>query len=966
MTPEDIAHSWIGKFHYKKETPNQPGLRGPQIGALHALLAHQEEEGGRCIVVMPTGTGKTETMLAFMVANQCKRIMVVVPSDALRNQLYEKFTTLGKLKELGVVDNNTRLPNVKKVDKTFSDKEWGKVITENNVIVITMALATKIDKVIAGELHNQIDYLFVDEAHHSQAQTWNDFISGFDDHKIVMFTATPFRNDGKRLKGRFIFTYTLRQAKKDGYFSDIEFIPIYAYSQEEGDRDIAKTAIKRLRDDIAAGYDHILMARCNTKERALQIYKLYEKEKDLSPTLIYNGVGNESSKINEIKQGLHRIIVCVNMLGEGFDLPQLKIAALHDARQSLAITLQFIGRFTRTSGRDLGKASFIANIEDKDMIADLSQLYQEDADWNILLPRISDKAIGGENIAKHIKDEFVGDLIQHIDMGEITPASSTVIYEVECSITNFKNWSKGISSLNNYSTVYTACAQDTFVAVMNRQSQVEWSKARDFYNTTWGIIVIYYNAVTKRVFYNSSVGFDSDKIIKNIFGPTFKLIKGECIFRVLKSLKRLLFYNVGTKVPGGTNVSYRSFSGSSVEDGLGEMDQKILARNNFFGSGFKGGELTSIGCSVKGKIWSRLRINLEEFKNWCNWVNSYVSDNSIRIDDIFAEMMVRKEIHDFPSNVLPLSVDWHEEVYSRNCFFISSPDKIPLEYISLTVDPVVSESHNIILHLTFNDKAYNISYILDDNGSHYSCHQDLIISDGNNDMTVGDFFAKYPPIIIYADESELQGNWYIHPKTIEKIAINDDKVIGMDWGNVNLKNESMGRERKIDSIQYYFWKAIENKHIIVFNDDGSGEIADLIGIDEKEKEIHVHLYHLKYARSGKVNKQIENIYEVCGQAIKSAKWKHLQRNFNFFHRLLYRNELWAKDGYSRILNGNIKDLQKLERISKYSKKLKLDISIVQPGISKSKMTDEMKLVFGATEHYLFNSANASFTIYCSK
>ena len=92
-------------------------------------------------------------------------------------------------------------------------------------------------------------------------------------------------------------------------------------------------------------------------------------------------------------------------------------------------------------------------------------------------------------------------------------------------------------------------------------------------------------------------------------------------------------------------------------------------------------------------------------------------------------------------------------------------------------------------------------------------------------MTVGDFFAKYPPIIIYADESELQGNWYIHPKTIEKIAINDDKVIGMDWGNVNLKNESMGRERKIDSIQYYFWKAIENKHIIVFNDDGSGEIG---------------------------------------------------------------------------------------------------------------------------------------------
>ncbi|SUB93759.1 Uncharacterised protein [Porphyromonas macacae] len=50
------------------------------------------------------------------------------------------------------------------------------------------------------------------------------------------------------------------------------------------------------------------------------------------------------------------------MLGEGFDLPNLKIAAIHDERQSLPITLQFIGRFTRTSYSELGNASFITNI----------------------------------------------------------------------------------------------------------------------------------------------------------------------------------------------------------------------------------------------------------------------------------------------------------------------------------------------------------------------------------------------------------------------------------------------------------------------------------------------------------------------------------------------------------------------------------------------------------------------------
>jgi superfamily II DNA or RNA helicase len=36
---------------------------------------------------MPTGTGKTETMLALLVAARPSRLLVLVPSDALREQV---------------------------------------------------------------------------------------------------------------------------------------------------------------------------------------------------------------------------------------------------------------------------------------------------------------------------------------------------------------------------------------------------------------------------------------------------------------------------------------------------------------------------------------------------------------------------------------------------------------------------------------------------------------------------------------------------------------------------------------------------------------------------------------------------------------------------------------------------------------------------------------------------------------
>jgi len=52
--------------------------------------------------------------------------------------------------------------------------------------------------------------------------------------------------------------------------------------------------------------------------------------------------------IEALKEGKVRIIACVDMLGEGFDLPRLKIAGLHDRQASETVTLQFIGRFTRS------------------------------------------------------------------------------------------------------------------------------------------------------------------------------------------------------------------------------------------------------------------------------------------------------------------------------------------------------------------------------------------------------------------------------------------------------------------------------------------------------------------------------------------------------------------------------------------------------------------------------------------
>ena len=99
---QDVTASWKNQFFFIEETNSgaqkTPGLRHPQIGAVHATIGHWKMSSEHATVVMPTGTGKTETMVALMIHQRPKRILVVVPSDALRTQVSSKFITLGLLK----------------------------------------------------------------------------------------------------------------------------------------------------------------------------------------------------------------------------------------------------------------------------------------------------------------------------------------------------------------------------------------------------------------------------------------------------------------------------------------------------------------------------------------------------------------------------------------------------------------------------------------------------------------------------------------------------------------------------------------------------------------------------------------------------------------------------------------------------------------------------------------------------
>lgn len=982
LRPDEITDSWRGKFFYKKENIQESilGLRAPQLGAIYAFMSKAQIHHGRNIIVMPTGTGKTETMLSILIANQCSKVLITVPSDALRDQISNKFLTLGILPKFEIVASDCNYPIVGIVKEGMDYNSWYSLIEKSNVIITTMPLITNCESAIIDLLKERISHLFVDEAHHSEAKTWSEFIDSFDDEKVTLFTATPFRNDNRRLRGEFIYNFSLKEAQSQGYYKPIKFIPIREYDLVKADRRIAEVAVNQLRSDIEEGYDHVLMARCSTKQRAKEIMEIYQQYSDLNPVLVFSSMPNQKVILNNIKNKKHKIIVCVNMLGEGFDMPELKIAAIHDAKQSLPITLQFIGRFTRTSyDSNLGNASFITNIAYPPILEELEELYAKDADWNSLLPPLNDGTTEQEKDFNQFIQSFGNLELSKIPFQSINIPLSAIIYRTS-NTWNPKAWENILSpEIYNYRFGSSTADGDTLVVIGGSIENVDWGNVECVQNLLWNILVIHRYCTPN---YNHAYVFstlkEADEIVKAIFGDeNVNKISGNCVFRVFHDVRRFAIVNFGGRKARMGNVSFKSYYGKDVQEGISMTEQKQLTANNLFGNGYRNGERISVGCSVKGKIWSHTRGNLLEYTKWTRMIGMLVEDENIDPDSFIKNTLRVHSISELPQ-IMPIAIDWDPELYrdypEHGIYLTYNTIDYQLWYATIELT-----EYEIRNYITFNIiiDNFKFTYIIEyyEKNNHKTYHVNQISGDRlrmrygtriYNDIC--DYFNNNDavPVIYFADGSCLYANNLVCVNS-DIIPFSQENLIGIDWADTKIENESQHVEPyETDSVQYFFSKYIWDKFDLIYDDDGSGEIADLIGFKNENNAIHIHLFHLKYAHEGRVSNMISNFYEVCGQAQKCLKWNDRDKSRQLFNRLFARKiKKYQGRECSRILKGSEEELEQLSSQVNWKKDLIMHINIVQPGLSSSNPSQDILNLLGCVASYIKDVSNIDLHVYCN-
>ncbi len=646
-------------------------LRPAQKGAIYALLSHWSVSNEVSTIVLPTGTGKTETMLLASLADKAERTLVIVPTKELKTQIAQKFQGWGILRNLGVIPKTFPNPTTIVLNTILTEIASLEFLKSADVIISTPALVARAPIEVKQKLKEIISHVYFDEAHHVKASEWDEIKNLLSNSKIVQFTATPYRNDRKPIEGKIVYNYPLSKALQDKCFSKISLVTVDERHPKKKDKAIADAAMKRLQEDRDKGWkDHCMMVRAEKKYIAEKLYSNYKKwfPKERI-VLIHSRTKDRKQIVERIKNKEYDIVVCVDMLKEGFDFPEFKIAAVHGVHKSLSVLLQFIGRFTRPK-KGLGDASFVVNYAEEKMSIELENLFQEGSGWENVISEIADaKKEAAESLLKFLQgcEPFSGFDSPNIELNPklVYPALSCVAYK--CKDVDWELF-KNAFNLNKYalSQPYINPEENVFYFTTQKRDKVKWARTNALKDQTWDLIVMHHDPKTEMLYIGySEKRLDVDNLVEKITKRKPIPLNGDCVFRSFDSIKRLSIVHAGIFKPANQLHRYSRLSGADVTTELSRWQEgKRSKKSDFVGIGFRDGSPVSVGASVKGKLWSPARVgDLKEWKAWCLKIGQLITDNNIDPNQLLVDSAKKIQLEEFPIDIIVLATDWAEELY---------------------------------------------------------------------------------------------------------------------------------------------------------------------------------------------------------------------------------------------------------------------------------------------------------------
>lgn len=936
---------------------DKPGLRNAQQGALHAIASHFSVDTRPALLVLPTGAGKTAVLMATPFLLRARRALVIAPSVLVRQQIAENFEELRDLRATGVLDASTPLPNVVEVTKRLSKPgDWTAFATADVVIATPHTISPKYTGVPKPPA-DLFDVVLVDEAHHSPAATWQRLLDVFVSARKALFTATPFRGDDQEIVAHLVYNYPLSRARADGVYGKIEFVAVPTDAATSADIAIAKAAETALRADQKAGFDHRVLVKTESKDRAKDIAKVYDKSTKLKLMSVNSDHGNKHAKraIKLLGEGKLDGIISVGMFGEGFDFPQLKIAALHAPHKSLGATLQFVGRFARTAAAKLGPAKFLAVPNEIEF--QTTKLYEEGASWGDLISNLAETRVQAEQKLREELTSFAtlrheaG--VEEVALYAVNPFFHTKVFRIDPGVTvDLETPFKTREDLHVL-TQRTSKKLSATVIVTREIEPSTWTSQPGLGTVTHDLTIVYFNTVHRLLMICSTrrtIAFYDD--VADLYaGNRFHLLSLARANGVLQGFKDLTFFNVGMKNKAGhSNLeSYRISTGPKAHEAISETDGLMFNRGHVFGRGTdEDGNVTTIGFSSSAKIWSSRHDRIPVLIEWLKKIadraaKPYGGATGSKLD----LLPLTEEVTSIPAKAI--AACWDDQIFrSTHMLTIRGKDDkaIAIDLIDVDLVPTSSGANHVELRATTGTETIDFRLDVDKDGPRFTISdaRKIVIERGKEKTDFDVYLRHHPPTVFLATFAMLSGS-DLSPFKPLKEGWTGDECKAIDWSaaGVDITTE-FGPANSIHEYLKGHLKTL-GFEVLVY-DHRTGEVADFLGFKAGADGVHVQLFHCKPSRATKPGDRVEDVYEVAGQAAKCTKYLRAEV---LRDKLLHR--LHEGKIHSEILVGTEKRLKEIFTLMA-GRATRYEVIVVQPGVSKAGVGETQKPVLLAASDFI--------------
>lgn len=344
-------------MEYSKIPQDNTNLRAHQKEAKKKIFEAWDKYDS-VMLQMPTGTGKTYLFTSLINDLLChyksvhKEINILVMAH--RTELLDQISST--LSRFGIAHGFIQGAREQQLWKRVQVGSIMSLLTEKNYNNVS---------------RQKFDYIIVDEAHHSLADTYVKLFKMFPEAKKLGVTATPWRLNHESFLSLYQHLIVSPQVSwfiNNGLLSDFDYVSIKPNSEIQ--RLVDNSEVSQTGDFANADLDNTF----NNQRIRSKLYESYEKFAKGRRGIIYAINKRHAAKIAELyssrgveavaidcdtpkemrqdlirsfKEGKIQVLVNVDIFTEGFDCPSVSFIQLARPTKSLALYIQQVGRGLR-------------------------------------------------------------------------------------------------------------------------------------------------------------------------------------------------------------------------------------------------------------------------------------------------------------------------------------------------------------------------------------------------------------------------------------------------------------------------------------------------------------------------------------------------------------------------------------------------------------------------------------------